>query len=142
VIVAEVNEGECCLGFWVEFEVFKVNVVDKGQVHRRERGDGYCFLGANRGVYITFGAHGSHSCGVCRVEFSDQVWAISISCSFPAVMSGGISLPPKEILQLLVASYMVGAEDLFYFVFRLIINQFRQRFGVISAMFRCFSIQG
>jgi hypothetical protein len=55
-------------------------------------------------------------------------------------MSRGISLPSKEILQLLVASSSAGAEDLFYFVFRLIINQLQQRFGVISAMFGCFSI--
>ena len=57
-------------------------------------------------------------------------------------MSGGVSFPSKEILQLLVASKAAGAEDLFYFVFRLIINQLQQRFGVISAVFRCFSVCG
>ena len=46
MVVAEVDEGKRCLGFWVEFEVFKADVVDKGQVHRRERGEGYRFLGA------------------------------------------------------------------------------------------------
>ena len=106
MVVAEIDEGECCLGFWVEFKVFEVDVVDKGQVHGRERGDGYRFLGAVWQVYIGSGFQGSHGCGVCCIEFSDQVWTIGISCGFPAVMSGGISLPSKEILQLLVASYV------------------------------------
>jgi hypothetical protein len=57
-------------------------------------------------------------------------------------VSGGTSLPSKEILQLLVASNLVRAKDLFHFIFRLIINQLWQRFGVISAMFGCFSICG
>jgi hypothetical protein len=140
LVVAEVDEGECCLGFWVKFEVFKVDVVDEGQIHRRERGDGYRFLGAILRVYIAFGFQGSHGCGVCHVEFSDQVQAVGISCSFPAVMSGGIPLPSKEILQLLVVSDSAGAKDPFYFIFRLIINQLRQWFGVISAVFRCFGV--
>jgi hypothetical protein len=140
VVVAEVDEGEHCLGFWVEFEVFKADVVDEGQIHRRKRGDGYRFLGAIWWVYISFGFQGSHGCGVCHIEFLDQVQTIGISCSFPAIVSGGISLPSKEILQLLVASNTVGAENLFYFVFRLIINQLRQRFGVILAVFGCFSV--
>jgi hypothetical protein len=142
VVVAEVNKSECCLGFWVEFKVFQADVVNEGQVHGRERGDGYCFLGATQQVYIALSFQGSHSCGICHVEFSDQVQAISISCGFPAVMSGGISLPSKEILQFLVASKSAGAEDLFYFIFRLIVNQLWQRFGVISAVFGCFSICG
>ena len=45
MIVTEVDEGECCLSVWVELEVFKADVVDEGQVHGRERGDGYRFLG-------------------------------------------------------------------------------------------------
>ena len=45
MIVAEVDEGECCLGFWIEFKVFKVDVIDKGQVHGGEGRDGYRFLG-------------------------------------------------------------------------------------------------
>jgi hypothetical protein len=142
MVVAEVDEGECCLGLWVEFEVFQADVVDKGQVHGRERGDGYRFLGATRQVYIAFGFQGSHGCRVCRVEFSDQVQTIGISCGFPAIVSGGISLPSKEILQPLVASNSAGAEDLFYFIFWLIINQLQQGFGVISAMFGCFSVCG
>jgi hypothetical protein len=140
MVVTKVDEGECCLGFRVEFKVFEMDVVDKKQVHRRERGDGYRFLGEIWGVYIAFGAQGSHGCRVCHVEFSDQVWAIGISCSFPAIMSGGISLVSKEILQFLVASCVAWAKDLFYFIFWLIINQFRERFGVILAMFGYFSI--
>ena len=142
MVVAEVDEGECCLGFWVELKVFKVDVVDEGQVHGRERGDGYRFLGATRRVYIGFGFQGSHGCGVCRVEFSDQVRTIGISGGFPAVVSGRISLPSKEILQFAVASCAAQAKNLFYFVFRLIVYQFRERFGVISAMFRCFGVCG
>jgi hypothetical protein len=130
------------LSFWVELEVFKMDVIDKGQVHGREGRDGYHFLGEIWGVYIAFGIQGSHGYRVCRIEFSDQVWTIGISCGFPAIMSGGISLPSKEILQLLVASYVAGAKDLFYFIFWLIINQFWQRFGVISAMFGCFIVCG
>jgi hypothetical protein len=45
VVVTKVDEGECSLGFWVKFEVFEVDVIDKGQVHGRERGDGYLLLG-------------------------------------------------------------------------------------------------
>jgi hypothetical protein len=45
VVITEVDEGECSLGLWVEFKIFEVDVVDERQVHRRERGDGYCFLG-------------------------------------------------------------------------------------------------
>ena len=45
VVVTEVDKGECCLGFWVELEVFKADVIDKGQVHGREGRDGYRFLG-------------------------------------------------------------------------------------------------
>jgi hypothetical protein len=121
MVVAEVNKSECCLSFRVKFEVFEVDVVDEGQVYRRERGDGYCFLGEIWGVYIAFGTQGSHSSGVCHIEFLDQVQTISISCGFPAVMSGGISLPSKEILQLLVAPYVVWAKDLFHLIFWLII---------------------
>ena len=87
MVVAEVDEGECCLCFWVEFEVFEVDVVDERQVHGRERRDGYRLLGVSCRVYIAFGLQGSHGCGVCRIEFSDQVWTIGISCGFPAVMS-------------------------------------------------------
>jgi hypothetical protein len=142
MVVTKVDKGKCCLGLWVEFEVFQADVVDKGQVHRRERGDGYRFLGATQQSFIAFGFQGSHGCGVCHVEFSDQVRTIGISCGFPAIMGGGISLPSKEILQLLVASNSAGAENLFYFVFRLIINQLQQGFGVISAVFGCFGVCG
>ena len=45
MIVTKVDKGECHLGFRVEFKVFEGDVVDERQVHRQERGDGYCFLG-------------------------------------------------------------------------------------------------
>jgi hypothetical protein len=70
-IVAEVNEGECSLGFGVEFEVFKMDIVNERQVHGREGRDGYHFWGGIQGVYIAFGAQSSHGCGICHIKFSD-----------------------------------------------------------------------
>jgi hypothetical protein len=40
MVIAEVDEGEGCSGIFVKFEIFKMDVVDKGQVHREEGRDG------------------------------------------------------------------------------------------------------
>ena len=140
MVVTEVDKGECCSGVFIEFKVFKVDVIDEGQVHRRERREGYHLLGEKLGVYITFGIQGSHSCGICHIEFLDQVWAIGISCSFPAIMGSRVSFPSKEILQFVVASGVSRAKDLFHFIFRLVIYQLGKRFRVILAMFGCFHV--
>jgi hypothetical protein len=55
-------------------------------------------------------------------------------------MGGRIAFPSKEILQFAVASGVSGAKDLFYFVFRLVVYQFWERFRVILAMFGSFSV--
>jgi hypothetical protein len=140
VIVAKVDEGECYSGVFVEFKIFKADIVDEGQVHGREGRDGYCLLGGIWGVYIAFGFQGPYGCEVCHVEFSDQVQAIGISCSFPAVMGSRIAFPPKEILQFAVASGASRAKNLFHFIFGLVIDQFWKQFRVILAMFGCFCV--
>jgi hypothetical protein len=123
-VVAEIDEGDGCSGFFIKSKVFDVDIVDEGQVHRREGRQGYHLLGGIWGVYIALSLQGSHSCGVCCVEFLDQVWTISISCGFPAIMGGRIAFPSKEILQFAVVFCASGAKNLFYFIFRLVIYQF------------------
>ena len=40
MVVAEIDEGECCLGFWVKFKIFKVDVVMKDKsIDKREEMD-------------------------------------------------------------------------------------------------------
>ena len=121
MVVAKIDESDGCSSFFIEFEVFEVDVIDKGQVHRREGRNGYHLLGKDWGVYIALGLQGSHSHGVCHIEFSDQVQTIGIGCGFPAIMGSRITFPSKEILQFAVVSCASGAKDLFYFVFGLVI---------------------
>jgi hypothetical protein len=74
-----------------------------------------------QGVYIVV-VGASDGCGVCHVEFLDEVRAISLCCCLPAIVCCGVSFPSEQVLQLAVASNTSGSEYLFYFIFWLVID--------------------
>jgi hypothetical protein len=79
------------------------------------------------------GSYATRSCWVFCVEGIYQVSTVSkVSSWFPAIVAMIIASPLDKILELV--PIFATIEDLFYFIFKVVINFYRFRWGWVTTM--------
>jgi hypothetical protein len=63
--------------------------------------------------------------GVAFIELLNEFWSGDVLGRLPTIMGLGISLPSKEILQVLIAPMSSDCKDLIYLILGFTFNQIR-----------------